>query len=97
VPLCLLPMITQAPPTPEDLRTDAHNALQLAAMAGNPNLKQMLLNAASEFLNMAAELEAATTMVVAPADAIHEIKTAERSEPHAQAGPQDPDVPTHVG
>ena len=97
MPLCLLPMITQAPPTPEDLRTDAHNALQLAAMAGNPSLKQMLLNAANEFLNMAAELEAATTIVVAPADAIHEIKTPKRSEPHAQSGQQDPDVPTQVG
>jgi hypothetical protein len=84
-------MVDQAPPTPEDLRTDAHNTLQLAAMAENPNLKQMLLNAASEFLNMAAELEAATTLVVGPAEALQELKTAESSEPAAQARESDPD------
>ncbi len=86
-----LPMIDQAPPTPEDLRTDAHNALQLAAMAQNPNLKQTLLKAANEFLNMAAQLESATADVAAPAEALQEIKPAESSEPDAQAGQQDPD------
>ena len=84
-------MIAQAPPTPEDLRADAHNTLQLAAMARNPNLRQMLLNAANEFLNMAAELEAATTMVVAPSEALQEFKTAESSESDAKAGEPDPD------
>jgi hypothetical protein len=84
-------MVDQAPPTPEDLRADAHNTLQLAAMAGNPNLRQMLLHAASEFLNMAAELEGATTVVVAPAEALQEFKTAESSESDAQAGEPDPD------
>ena len=84
-------MVDQAPPTPEDLRADAHNTLQLAAMARNPNLKQMLLHAANEFLNMAAELEAAATMVVAPAEALQEFKTAESSVSNAQAREPDPD------
>jgi len=84
-------MVDQAPPTPEDLRSYAHNTLQLAAMAENPSLKQMLLHAASEFLNMAAELEAATTLVVGPAKALQELKTAESSEPAAQAREPDPD------
>ena len=52
-------MDSQAPPTSQDLRDDAHNALRLAEIARNGREKAMLLNAANEFLNMAAQLEAA--------------------------------------
>ena len=48
------------------LRTDAHNALRLAEIARNDRVKKMLLSAANEFLNKAAEVEATTMAVVAP-------------------------------
>ena len=51
--------VSQAPPTPEDLRLDARNALRLTYIARNAREKAMLLKAANEFLNKAAELEAA--------------------------------------
>ena len=51
-------MDSQAPSTPQDLRADARNTLRLAQIARNGRKKAMLLNAAREFLNKAAELEA---------------------------------------
>jgi hypothetical protein len=45
-------------PTPDDLRADARNTLRLSEIARNGREKTMLLNAANEFLNKAAELEA---------------------------------------
>ena len=51
-------MDSQAPPTPEDLRVDARNSLRLAEIARTRRDKATLLNAANEFLNKAAELEA---------------------------------------
>jgi hypothetical protein len=51
-------MDSRAPPTPEDLRADARNSVRLAEIARNGREKAMLLHAASEFLNKAAELEA---------------------------------------
>jgi len=59
-------MVDQDPPSPEDLRTDAHNARRLAEIARNDRVKKVLLSAANEFLNRAAEVEAATMAVVAP-------------------------------
>ena len=59
-------MVDQDPPTPEDLRTDAHNALRLAEIARNDRVKKLLLSAANEFLNKAAEVEATSVAVVAP-------------------------------
>ena len=59
-------MIDQAPPTPEDLRLDAHNTLRLSEIARSGREKAMLLNAANEFLNKAAELEAALTQPKLP-------------------------------
>ena len=51
-------MDSKAPSTPQDLRVDARNTLRLAQIAINGRKKAMLLNAAREFLNKAAELEA---------------------------------------
>jgi hypothetical protein len=45
-------------PTPDDLRADARNTLRLSEIARSDREKAMLLNAAKEFLNKAAELEA---------------------------------------
>jgi hypothetical protein len=45
-------------PTPDDLRNDARNSLRLAEIARSDRDKAMLLRAANEFLNKAAELEA---------------------------------------
>jgi hypothetical protein len=59
-------MISQAPSTAQDLRLDAHNTLRLADLAHSAREKAMLLNAASEFMNKAAELEAAE-MIERPA------------------------------
>jgi hypothetical protein len=53
-------MDSRAPSTPEDLRADARNTLRLAQIALNSRKRAMLLNAANEFLNKAAELEAST-------------------------------------
>jgi hypothetical protein len=53
-------MVDQAPSTPENLRADARNTLRLAEFARDGREKGMLPNAANEFLNMAAELEART-------------------------------------
>jgi hypothetical protein len=61
-------MVDQAPSTPEDLRADARNTLRLAEVAHEGREKAMLLHAANEFLNMAAELEAATEEVLAPTE-----------------------------
>jgi hypothetical protein len=52
-------MDSRARPTPEDLRADARNTLRLAEIAHKDREKAMLLHAATEFLNKAAELEAA--------------------------------------
>ena len=54
-------MDSQSPPTPEDLRADARNTLRLAEIAHKGREKAMLLHAANEFLNKAAELEALGT------------------------------------
>jgi hypothetical protein len=51
-------MVSRLPPTPRDLCDDARNALRLAALARSDRQKAMLLKAANEFLNQAAELEA---------------------------------------
>jgi len=59
-------MIDQAPLTAEDLRADARNTLRLAEIASSDRLKAKLLHAANEFLNKAAELEAAVAMVAPP-------------------------------
>ena len=59
-------MISQAPSTAQDLRLDAHNARRLTEIARTDREKRMLLSAANEFLNKAAELEAVS---VAPAEA----------------------------
>jgi hypothetical protein len=59
-------MVDQAPLTPEDLRADARNTLRLAEIASSDRLKAKLLNAANEFLNKAAELEAGVVMVAPP-------------------------------
>ena len=61
-------MVDQAPLTAEDLRVDARNTLRLAEIAGSERLKAKLLRAANEFLNKAAELEADTIPIVAPAE-----------------------------
>jgi hypothetical protein len=50
---------SRAPPTPEDLRVDARNSVRLAEIARSGRAKAMLLHAANEFLNKAADLEAA--------------------------------------
>jgi hypothetical protein len=52
-------MDSRARPTPEDLRADARNTLRLAEIAHKGREKAMLLHAANEFLNKAADLEAA--------------------------------------
>ena len=56
--------VSQTPPTAEDLRHDAHNAVRLADFARSDREKAMLLNAAGEFLNKAAELEAVTAVTL---------------------------------
>jgi hypothetical protein len=66
-------MVDQAPLTPEDLRADARNTLRLAQIARSDRLKAKLLHAANEFLNKAAELEAAAAVIEAPSEVIKEI------------------------
>jgi hypothetical protein len=68
-------------PTPRDLREDAENALRLAAIMPTEEAKEMLLRLAREFRERADRLEAALTVVVAPADAIGEIKAANSGDP----------------
>jgi hypothetical protein len=70
-------------PTPRDLREDAENALRLAAIMPTEEAKEMLLRLAKEFRQRADRLEAALTVVAAPADAIGEIKAANSADPGA--------------
>jgi hypothetical protein len=70
-------------PTPRDLREDAENALRLAAIMPTEEAKEMLLRLAKEFRQRADRLEAALTVVAAPADAAAEIKAANSGDPGA--------------
>jgi hypothetical protein len=56
--IATITMVSRAPPTPRDLRDDARNTLRLTAIARSDRQRTMLLKAANEFLNQAAELEA---------------------------------------
>jgi hypothetical protein len=69
---------SQDTPTPQDLRNDARNALRLASVAPRDRLKSMLMHAANEFLNKAADLEAAS---IPPTEAIEQIRTPDPSNP----------------
>jgi len=63
-------------PTPQALRDQAHQASRLANGTTDEQAKTALLAFAPELLQKAAQLEAASTVIVAPTEAIAQTGTA---------------------
>jgi phosphotransacetylase len=79
--------MTETPaPTPQGLREKAQQAIRLASGITDEKAKAALLAYAQELIDKAAQLEAATTVIVAPVGAVVETDTTATSTGSTSTG-----------